>query len=231
LPIFVDECDPAVGTIYGIYDNPNFVICNTEYYPCFVASIIYQILLLSNRIKLITHWAFYMEGKRLFEGNRTLITNYNLYLPILSGLKLFGKLKSKQLSIEINKNEFGINGIATSDQNNSNFQLLLFYHVDDWTYEDTQLIDITFKNILLKSIFLKHYRIDSNHSNTFTKWIQMGKPDYLNEYQLKDLKNAQELKLLYPPIEYQIKDNQFKLDSFHLPAHSISFIQIINNSI
>ncbi len=85
LPIFIDECDPAVGTIYGICDNPNFVICNTEYYPCFVASVIYNILLLFPRINLITHWSFYMEGKRLFEGNRTLVTNYNLHLPICHG--------------------------------------------------------------------------------------------------------------------------------------------------
>jgi hypothetical protein len=57
----------------------------------------------------------------------------------------------------------------------------------------------------------------------------MGKPDYLNEYQLEYLKNIQQLKLLNPQTEYKIENNQFKLDSFDLPAHSISFIEIINN--
>jgi hypothetical protein len=31
-PVVADECDRAVGTIYGVYDNPNFVVTNTEYY-------------------------------------------------------------------------------------------------------------------------------------------------------------------------------------------------------
>jgi xylan 1,4-beta-xylosidase len=217
-----------VGTIYGIYDNPNYVICNTEYYPCMVASMIYHILSLSNRIQLITHWSFYMEGKRLFEGNRTLVTNYNLYLPILTGLKLFGKLKSKQLAIEINQINLPIYGIATADDENRNFQFLLFYHVDDWTYEDIQSIDITFRNIHLKNVLVKHYRIDSNHSNTYREWIQIGKPDYLNQHQLEYLKNSQQLKLLHDPIELKIDNNQLKLDVFQLPAHSISFIEIIN---
>jgi xylan 1,4-beta-xylosidase len=229
LPIFIDECDPAVGTIYGIYDNPNYIICNTEYYPCFVASMIYHILSLSTRIQLITHWAFYMEGKRLFEGNRTLITNYNLYLPILSGLKLFGKLKYKQLFIEINQTNLPVYGIATGDDDNSSFQLLIFYHVDDWTYQDSQSIDVTFINIPLKYVLVKHYRIDSSHSNAHTEWVKMGKPDELNKNQLEQLKNSQELILLHDPMEYKIENNQLKLNSFNLLAHSISFIEIINN--
>ena len=110
-----------------------------------------------------------MEGKRLFEGNRTLMTNYNLHLPIFEGLKLFGQLKDKQLSVEINRIEIPIFGIATCDNDENSFQLLLFYHIDDWKYEDNQSIEITFLNVPLKYIRLKHYRIGSNHSNTYTE--------------------------------------------------------------
>ncbi|CAF1026496.1 unnamed protein product [Rotaria sordida] len=231
LPIFIDECDPAVGTIYGVYDNPNYIICNTEYYPCIVASMIYHILSLSNRIQLITHWSFYMEGKRLFEGNRTLMTNYNLHLPILSGLKLFGKLKYKQLFIEMNQIQLPIFGIATCDDENKSFQLLLFYHVDDWTSEDIQSINITFINIPLQNILLKHYRIDSNHSNTYTEWIKIGKPDELNADQLEHLKHSQEIKLLHEPIEYKIENNQLKLAPFDLPIENDRRLEDINQRI
>ena len=30
LPIFIDECDPVVGTIYDVYDNPNYRVAHTE---------------------------------------------------------------------------------------------------------------------------------------------------------------------------------------------------------
>jgi len=230
IPIFVDECDPAVGTIYGVYDNPNFVICNTEYYPSMVAAIIYNILLISPRIKLITTWAFYMEGKRLFEGNRTLVTNYNLYLPILNAFKLLAKLKSKQLLIEINNNNIPINAISTLDQNNSNIQLLIFSHVDDYTFKDNQNISIIFNNIKLKTVLIKHYRIDSNNNNIYSQWIQMGKPDDLNQQQLIYFKNYQQLKLLNTPIIYQIQNNQLILEPFNFSTHSIDFLEIINQS-
>ena len=36
VPILVDECDPAVGTPYGVFDTPNFVVVNTTHYPTMV---------------------------------------------------------------------------------------------------------------------------------------------------------------------------------------------------
>ena len=230
LPIFVDECDPAVGTIYGVYDNPNFIVCNTEYYPSMVAAMIYHISLLSPRIELITHWSFYMEGKRLFEGNRTLMTNYNLHLPILSGLKLFGKLKQKQLSVKGDQVQAPLYAIATSDEGTRSLQFLVFYHVDDWTYEDIQTVEIQFHHIPYRSVVLKHYRIDAAHSNPHTKWIQLGRPEELNESQLRELKQGQELELIDPPKEYIILDGQLRLSSFSLPAHALSFIELIDNA-
>jgi hypothetical protein len=195
-----------------------------------VAQMIYSILLISSRIKLITHWAFYMEGKRFFEGNRSLVTNYNLYLPILNGLKLFEKLKSKQFLIKINDSSIPINGISTYDESNSNIQLLLFSHVDDYTFNDKDNISIIFNNIKLKSVLVKHYRIDSNNNNIYSEWIKMGKPNYLTVDQLNYFKNYQQLTLLNPPIEYQIQNNQLILDPSYFSTHSVDFFEIINQS-
>lgn len=226
--VIVDECDPAVGTIYGVYDNPNFIVCNTEYYPSMVAAIIYSILALSARIKLITHWAFYFEGKRLFEGNRSLVTNYNLHLPILNGLKLFEKLKTKQLSVTISGASIPINGIATLDDDSSDVQLLLFSHVDDYTFQSTENITILFRNVKSKYVLVRHYRIDANNNNIYTEWVKMGKPSYLNDDQLKYFQNAQRLKLFNEPVLYEIQNNQLILDSLTVSAHSVDFFELVN---
>ena len=227
-PIFVDECDPAVGSIYGVYDNPNFIICNTEYYPSFVAQMIYNVLLISTRIELITSWAFYMEGKRFFEGNRTLVTNYNLYLPILNGFKLFEKLKTKQLFVDIQNNNIPLNAISTFDENNRDIQLLLFSHTDDYTFNSNENINIIFNNIQLKYVLVKHYKIDSTNNNTYSEWIKMGKPNYLNSEQLKYFQNFQQLKLFNEPVLYEIQNNKLILDSLNISTHSTDFFQIIN---
>ena len=102
--MLVDECDPAVGTIYGVHDNPNFVVTNTEYYPAFLCALVRRVLDLDHafgdRIAFLTTWAFYMEGKRCFEGNRTLVTNDNVEKPILNGLRLLGRLADTRLGVE-----------------------------------------------------------------------------------------------------------------------------------
>jgi xylan 1,4-beta-xylosidase len=228
VPVFVDECDPVVGYRYGIYDNSNYIVCNTEYYPSIVASIIYNILLLSSRIKLITTSAFYLDGKRMFEGNRMLVTNYNIYLPILNGLKLIEKLKTNKLSIEITNNTIPLNGFCTIDEINSDVQLLLFSHIDDYTFNANQNLKIIFNNIKLKYVLVKHYKIDVNNNNTYSEWVKMGKPDYLNDQQLAYFQSYQQLTLLNPPTLYEIENNTLILDSLNILAHSVDFFEIIN---
>ena len=228
IPIFVDECDAVVDHRYGIYDNPNYIVNNTEYYPAIVAAMIYNIPLISPRIKLITHWAFYMEGKRFFEGTRSLVTNYNLYLPILNGLKLFEKLKTKKLSIEISGSNIPLNGICTLDDDNFDLQLLLFSHVDDYTFNANQNVKITFRNIKSKYVLVRHYKIDVNNNNIYSEWIKMGKPDYLNDQQLTYFQNYQQLKVLNPPVVYQIENNQLILDSLNILTHSVDLFEIVS---
>jgi xylan 1,4-beta-xylosidase len=228
IPVFIDECDAVVDHRYGIYDNPNYIVNNTEYYPAIVASMIYNIPLISPRIKLITHWAFYMEGKRFFEGTRTLITNYNLYLPILNGLKLFEKLKTNKLLVEISNSNIPLNGICTFDENNFDIQLLLFSHVDDYTFNVNENLTIKFNNIKSKYVLVRHYKIDANNNNIYSEWIKMGKPNYLNDEQLAYFQNFQQLKLFNTPVLYEIQDNKLILDSLYIATHSVDFFEIVN---
>ena len=142
-------------------------------------------------------------------------------------LKLFSKLKNTQFKIKPLDENPGIYSISTMNDENSSIQLLISSHEDDWTYENIQSISITFQNILFKNVLVKHWRIDSNHSNVYSKWIEIGKPNLLTDKQIQLLKNAQQLQDFSQPIELTIENNQLKLDPFPLPTHSISFIEII----
>lgn len=228
VPILVDECDPAIGAIYGIYDNPNYVIRNTEYYPSMVAAMIETILSISPRIQLMTHWAFYMEGKRLFEGNRSLMTNYNLYAPMLNGLKLFERLKSKQYSIKVHNNTIPISGFATFDETTSDIQLMLFSHVDDYTFHGTQTVTVVVNNVDLQYVLVKHYRIDGENNNNYAEWVRMGQPTCLSDEQVKYFRNYQQLTLFNTPVLYEIRNRTLALDGLSISAHSIDLFEIIN---
>ena len=94
LPVLVDECDPAVGTIYGVHDNPNFVVTNSEHYPTFLCALVRRSrsrprLRRSDRLR--HHVGLLHGGQALFEGNRTLVTNENVDKPILNGLRMLGR--------------------------------------------------------------------------------------------------------------------------------------------
>ena len=226
VPVYVDECDPVVGYRYGIYDNKNYLVCNNEYYPSIVAAIIYNILKLFPRVKLMTTSAFYLDGKRMFEGNRMFVTNYNIYLPILNGIKLIEKLQTKQLNFEITNNSLPLNAFCTIDQSQTSIQLLIFSHIDDYSIDQNQNFQIILNNLQFEFVLVKHYKIDTNHNNTYSQWIQMGQPQSLNQEQLQFFQNYQQLTLLNPPILYEVKNKTLTIDSLNIFTHSIDFFEI-----
>lgn len=240
-PVFVDECDPAVGTIYGVYDNPNFIVCNTEYYPSFVAALVQQILEVNKTmpvpVTMITHWAFYFEGKRFFEGNRVLATNHNVAGPIVAGLKMLGKLGNERVKLQSSAAAFSldanytnqtqlIDGLATGGDTAS---VIVWNHCDDWTVEGSRQIDLKLANLphlAGQAVEVKHWRIDSEHSNAYTEWVKMGRPEGPTAEQLAQLKASQQLTLLEEPQQTTLeKDGTLQL-SFELPVHGLSLIEI-----
>jgi xylan 1,4-beta-xylosidase len=121
-----------------------------------------------------------------------------------------------------------LNAFCTIDETNSNVQLLLFSHVDDYTFNANQNLRIIFNNIKLKYVLVKHYKIDANNNNTYFEWVKMGKPDYLNDQQLAYFQSYQQLKLFNTPILYEIQNNTLILDSLNIATHSIDFFEIVN---
>ncbi len=247
LPVFVDECDPAVGTIYGVYDNPNFVVCNNQYYPAFVAAMVGQILELNRQlpvaVRMITHWAFYFEGKRFFEGNRTLATNHNVWKPIMAGLQALGRLGSQQVGLESSATQnvltsgytnqlHIVDGLATiqeADNGAKSLRLLIWHHCDDWTASGDRAVNLQLNNLPFavgQTVQIQHWRIDADHSNAYTEWQRMGQPENPNSAQLETLHQAQRLAQLEEPSTRQVSaKGELELD-FSLPTHAVSLIEI-----
>ena len=236
--VFVDECDPDVGTIYGIYDNPNFINRNTEYYPVFLCSMIKKILELSKKYKkgidLITTWAFYFEGKRFFEGNRALFTNENIEKPILNAFRMFSKLGETQVSLESEGASdplsldwgYDIDGIATVKSDNS-VQIMVWNHHDEWWREGEEEIDIEIINLPFSEtpFILREYRIDKEHSNSYTEWLRQGMPQNPSPSQIARIKEKQGLELARPISKHIGTGGEFKF-SFNLPLHGVSLIEL-----
>ncbi|MDQ6906822.1 MAG: glycoside hydrolase [Chloroflexota bacterium] len=189
LPVYVDECDPAVGTIYGVHDNPNFVVTNTEHYASIVCHLA-AALLNTPQVERMTHWAFYMEGKRWFEGNRTLVDNENVEKPILNGLRLLERLAGGE-RLAATTDAPGVGALAVRLP--GMIRILLWHHDDVW-WEGGQLsVDLTVADVADHGA-ARVWRLDHNHANTHTAWRECGAPDDPTPEQVGAIRAAGELR-------------------------------------
>lgn len=238
LPVYINECDPAVGTIYGVFDNPNFIVTNNEYYPTFIASLVKHILDLADRypnpIELITTWAFYFEGKRYFEGNRTLITNDNIEKPVMNTFRMFSRLGNTRVQMTSNsearltsEDKFSLNvdGMATLE--GDSLSLMIWHQADEWWREGGCQVEVTINHLpFVGPGTIQHYRIDKDHSNAYSAWYDLGSPQTPDSQQVEQIKDRQGLELISAPQIIHVDSSRMIKLSFPLPLFGTSLIQI-----
>ena len=113
-----------MGTPYGVFDTPNFGVVNTTHYPTMVCALAAE-LLEHPTVERFTSWAFYMEGKRWFEGNRALVTNENVELPVLDGFRMLERLGDDRVDAHAD----GV-GVLAGDR-----AAVVYHHEDAWWVE------------------------------------------------------------------------------------------------
>src|SRR5262249_1497346 len=77
-------------------------------------------------------WAFYMEGKRWSEGNRGLVTNENVELPVLDGFRMLERLGDQRVEAHAD----GV-GVLAGDR-----AAIVYHHVDTWWVEGTAAVTL-----------------------------------------------------------------------------------------
>ncbi|MGQ9631604.1 MAG: GH39 family glycosyl hydrolase [bacterium] len=237
LPCFFDECDPSVGTILGVYDNPSYEFRNNEYYPAFLCRLAKNLLDFKMHFKfnleLFTSWAFYFEGKRFFEGNRTLFTNENIRKPVFNAFVMLSHLGDTRISligpyskepIPYPAYEFPVDGLA-SRKGNKSVQVLVWNFDDDPKAVGDRKIEVTIENLPFDAVRYKQYRIDRDHSNSYTEWVRQGRPQDPTPEQLMAIKHREGLELAEFLEYWDLEDHTFKR-TFVLPMHGVALIEL-----
>jgi xylan 1,4-beta-xylosidase len=76
-----------------------------------------------------------------------------------------------------------------------------------------------------KKVLVKHYRIDQDHSNSYTVWKAMGSPQSPTREQYQALRAAGQLQLLESPRWMESKEGAVRL-SFPMPGESVSLLEL-----
>ncbi len=241
LPVIIGECDPEGCAACSIQKHPQYGYRNGTMYPTYTVASHARIydLAIKHQVNLkgILTWGFEFEEQRWFDGFRDLATN-GIDKPILNVFRMFSLMPKKRLYVdnkealtidEIMKNGIrgekdDIHALASKDKNSMTI-LVWNYHDDDVLAEASN-VELILKNIPRERVKQYHYRVDSNHSNSFEVWKKMGYPQDPSSEEFKELEKAGQLDLYEAPTTLKIENREIKIN-FSLPRQGVSLIKLV----
>ena len=241
MPIILGESDPEGCAACSARTNPQNSYRNGPLYAAYTAETLNNILFLASRERInfmgAVTWAFEFEGQPYFEGFRTLATN-GIDKPVLNAFRMFGQLGKDRVVASSSgavppqevvrdgvRGRPDINVIAT--RNGHEVEILIWNYHDDDLPAAASPIDLTVSGLPGKVSrgLVEHFRIDSNHSNAFTAWKEMGSPQSPASGQYEQLERAGQLQLLTSPAWLPISQGAAHMQ-LTLPRQGISLIRI-----
>jgi xylan 1,4-beta-xylosidase len=185
-------------------------------------------------LKGVVTWAFEFENQPWFNGYRDLATN-GVDKPVLNIFRMFGMMQGIRVPVagdiaynyktirdsSVRGPERDISAMAVVNDSIATIMVWNYHDVDTITAPVIALLNIT--SIPKSKAEVYHYRVDQNHSNSYTVWKDMGAPKNPGSSQIKELKEAGKLQLVEKSYKIQIKNSSVSLPVL-LPAQAVSLI-------
>jgi xylan 1,4-beta-xylosidase len=240
-PIILGESDPEGCAACSAKENPQNLYRNGPLYGAYTVEVLNNILALGRqeRINLLgaVTWAFEFEDQPYFAGFRELATN-GVDKPVLNAFRVLGMLGNERVeaisSGALTTEDVARNGVralpdinAIATRKNREIEILIWnYHDDDILFPAAN-IDLAIAGLPAdaKRGSLEHFRVDSDHSNAFTAWKEMGSPQAPSESAYKRLESAGQLQLLNSPAWVEMQQGKVQLH-FTLPRQGLSLVRL-----
>ena len=220
--------------------TPQYGYRNGLLYPAYTAASFIRALDLSDRhgvnLQGALTWAFEYDNTAYFDGFRVLTTN-GIDKPVLNVHRMFGKMTGQRVSAlssgQIPLDQViaeGIHnatdvGVLSSLDQDCLYIFVWHYHDNDLPKPDAE-IKLDIKGLPWSGCTdMTHYRIDDDHSNSYTEWLSMGSPQQPSREQYNELARAGKLTTLNEPHITDVQDGQATMD-FSLPIRALSLIRL-----
>ncbi len=241
LPIIIGESDPEGCAACPADIYPNNGYRNGTLYSSYTAASFprkYE-MAKSRGVNLLgaVTWAFEFENQPWFRGFRDLATN-GVDKPVLNVFRMFGQMEGNRVPVisnsvhnyisvrdsSVRKNDPDVSGIAASNNRSASVMVWNYHDKNDLGVPATP-VTVSVKAIPAQKILLTHYRIDQEHSNSFTAWKKMGSPQNPSAEQIAALEKAGQLEMTGSPQWVNIKDGVASI-TFNLPRQGVSLIKM-----
>ena len=240
IPVIIGESDPEGCAACGMETNPENAYRNGTLYSSYTAASIAREFDLADQygINLIgaVNWSFEFENQAWFAGFRDLATN-GVDKPVLNVFRMLGMMSGNRVEVSgdlaynyksicdsgVRGTKTDINALATQDKNSTTVLI--------WNYHDLNIPDngtpvvLKMIGIPLGKAILTHYRIDSDHSNSYEVWKKMGSPQHPSKQQIAELEKSGQLKMLSKPKKINISSNE-TIIRMQLPRQGVSLVKL-----
>jgi xylan 1,4-beta-xylosidase len=240
LPIILSESDPEGCAACSARLYPQNAYRNGALYPCYAAAALSSVLTLAERqginIEGMLTWAFEFEGQPYFDGFRSLATN-GVDKPVLNLFRMAGLMRGDRLKV-VSSGAVGLDAIleagvrtqpdvdAIATRSDREVSVLVWnYHDDDLPGPDAPVTLAISGMPGVQRVLVRHYRIDSHHSNAYAVWKEMGSPQNPSPEQYARLQAAGNLELLNSP-SWGWTEAGTTAIKFSLPRQAVSLVQL-----
>jgi xylan 1,4-beta-xylosidase len=240
LPVILSESDPESCAACDATSHPENEYRLTSQYASYEAELLHGTLALAQRhhinLEGTIAWAYTFPGQPIFAGLRS-FTTHDIDLPLLNTFRMFGLMNGERVAAESTgaldfgdvllssvKTESDVNAIATRDSHRIN---VLAWNYRDDSGSSPAEIHVTVKGLPqgVSRMFLKHWRVDHDHSNAYTAWQLMGSPPNPSADQHRQLTAAGQLELLESPRWVAVKGDAIEL-TFTEPPQGVSLLNL-----
>ncbi len=240
-PIVLGESDPEGCAACSAKDRPQNLYRNGPLYGAYTVEVLNTIPELAqkenvNFLGAVT-WAFEFEDQPIFAGFRELATD-GVDKPVLNAFRMLGLLGNERVratsSGALASEEVVRSGVrgqpdinATATRKDREIEVLVWnYHDDDLPFPAAPIaLQITGLPAKAGRTLVEHFRIDSDHSDAFTVWKEMGSPSAPSETEYKRLERAGQLQLMTSPSWIATQQGAVQLQ-FNLPRQALSLIRL-----
>lgn len=244
-PIILGESDPEGCAACSAKEHPQNLYRNGPLYGAYIIEVLNNILELArqehiNFLGAVT-WAFEFEDQPYFAGFRDLATK-GVDKPVLNAFRMLGLLGDERVKVISSgalataevvsagvRAQPDVNAIATRKDKDKDREVEILvwnYHDDDVPFPAAP-IDLTITGLPANAqrALLEHFRVDSEHSNAFSAWKEMGSPQSPNQHEYERLLRASQLQLLSSPAWVETEQGSVRLQ-FVLPRQGLSLVRL-----
>jgi len=240
-PIILGESDPEGCAACSAKTNPQNLYRNGPLYGAYTIEVLNNILALARQERInfmgAVTWAFEFEDQPPFAGFRELATN-GVDKPVLNAFRMLGLMGRERIEVTssaaLPNDDIVHGGVRQSPDINAlaarkerEVEVLVWnYHDDDIPFPAAS-VDLAIEGLpsVTENVLVEHFRVDSDHSNAFTVWKNMGSPENLSAEQHERLVQAGQLQLLTSPKWFQLENGGVRVQ-FQLPRQALSLVRI-----